>query len=324
VIALVVTLAQAADRELCIQVDHEFTDTVYTTQRYDLDDFLNDDAVSEPLRGVLIWVSGPGYFQVAYADDQTGCQTFTGLTVGVTYTVRVWSEALVEGHTIELLDDDDTPSLYTYSWSNWTVWGAPVITTRTIVGGAREWNVMTAATFAIHRRDGGLPPQTFTLYNEICPTSSGSCYSSTNDSVYTDSNSKFVVVHELGHYLAHRKIGSGGNSSLGADTADCHGVWDNDPLTPDPIHEMQSKEHQSGAFWEGFAHFYGAVVFNRITEADCFVQYYKPEDYDLDLDQDPNTVNCAGVPWQDAAGNLMDTTDSPTIPPWTPTTTSTT
>ncbi|MEQ1564220.1 MAG: hypothetical protein ABMA64_01190 [Myxococcota bacterium] len=228
--------------------------------------------------------------------------------MGSSYTIKVWSQAQVEGHTIELLDDDTTPLEYSITFS-WTV-GGPFVTTKTIATGDRQWNVMTAATFAIHRRDGGLPPQTFTLYNTIC-SSGGSCYSASADAVYTDSDSKFVVAHELGHYLAHRKLGMGGQSDLGAAYGDCHGL--NNPV---PSHELQQKEYQSGAFWEGFAQFYASLVFNKTTEADCFMQYYKSEDFDLDQDADPKTVNCAGVPWEDAFGNLMDggdTTNDPAV-----------
>lgn len=41
---------------------------------------------------------------------------------------------------------------------------------------------------------------------------------------------------------------------------------------------MWSREKQSCAFYEGFAHFYAADVFNSHNENDCVFRYYK-EDY---------------------------------------------
>jgi hypothetical protein len=65
----------------------------------------------------------------------------------------------------------------------------------------------------------------------------------------------------MGHYVIYRKVGATTNfqnNNYGA----CHSVADSP-------HEFQKKEYQSEAFWEGFATFYAAIVFNDLTQSDC-------------------------------------------------------
>lgn len=157
-------------RELCAQINHDFDDTAYLgALRYDLDDFLHDTAVVEPFRGGRVHVTGPGgYDETEYLDDETGCFTFAGLNTANTYSVTFLSWAVVEGHTIKVFDDDTTPATLGIS-TTWNPPASPGTTTRTINTGAEVWNIMAAATFAIHRRDLGLSAQTLTRTSPMIP-----------------------------------------------------------------------------------------------------------------------------------------------------------
>jgi hypothetical protein len=334
VIALWAMPALAVDRTVCAKVLNTFDDADYsiTERYYDKDDYLGDNGTAHVLHGIFITVSGTlplpgGYSQSHYADEDTGCARFTGLNTAYSYTVKVTSEAQVNGQTVILWPDTNTyPSPtppYTYSWTGWTPPATDVTATKTITSGDQQWNAFEAETFALWRRDGGLTNQDpFRMYAEACPSSGGRCYDPGYDAVFVDSDLKANTAHELGHNLIYRKLGHAVNikTTGGAPPGGDPNFYGNCQSNGGPTdtgypnnHELQQKEYQSKAFWEGFADFYSALTYNRADQTDCFWQYYKPEDWDLDDDDEPRTTNCAGVPWKDAAGNLLysgDTTNS--------------
>src|SRR5690606_11383649 len=108
-----------------------------------------------------------------------------------------------------------------------------------------------------------------------CGNGSGSC--ERGGDIHLSENGadrRFVVVHELGHALEHFATGGGSIKKYGSSTAGCE-------TDPGRSHEMNSREWQSAAIGEGWAHFYAAVAFNYIGESDCGFVYYKSQDYDL-------------------------------------------
>lgn len=101
---------------------------------------------------------------------------------------------------------------------------------------------------------------------------------------------KYVIVHEMGHALLKKAKGqnqSGSDLNLLEAGHDC---------PQGPGHLMNSKEYLPAAIWEGFAHYYAAVIWNRDSEEDCRFQYYKDLDWSLD------TV----VDWTDSTHNYID------------------
>lgn len=56
------------------------------------------------------------------------------------------------------------------------------------------------------------------------------------------------------------------------------------------------------------------MTFNNKNDSDCFLEYYKNHDWDLDgepnaPDIEPRTTNCTGVPWARPNGSPLDTGD---------------
>jgi hypothetical protein len=220
----------------------------------------------------------------------------------------VLSEASVNGHTLSLFaNDTDDPAVraehvVTTTFTPPTGGGTVAFN----FNGAQWWDVFTAASWALHHRDGGLPDQDFTLYYQACPVGAGTpCFyvnPDGSDAIYAMTNSRNQTVHELGHAIAWRTMGTANNSpNAVADTCTTNGGF---------THEMQQREFNGEAFWEGFANFYAVVTFNRKDQEDCFFEYYKWPNWDLDGDPDPFTTNCAGVPWENELGNPLDTGDT--------------
>jgi hypothetical protein len=89
---------------------------------------------------------------------------------------------------------------------------------------------------------------------------------------------KFVMAHEVGHFVQHVAMGFP-DRDLQSDVpteqqCTCNhydeNVWSN------RAHCMQSREVQGGAAFEGFAHAFAVRVFNRTTDFNGNMVYYKP------------------------------------------------
>lgn len=103
--------------------------------------------------------------------------------------------------------------------------------------------------------------------------------------------------HELGHQLAYRKNGDNGPSKS------YDAAWNNCFTDNEQKHEAVSKEYQSAAASEGFAHYYAAVSFNDTAQSDCGFAYYKSTDWNLDDNLDPQWVSCEGGPMTGVDGH---------------------
>lgn len=289
--------------EICAKIAVNFSDADLANG----DDYIRDNH-DQPARGahlVLYEVNPlPPYTIISTVADEwalasgtsAGCLSSTQvLSSGKSYRIRIYSEALVNGQTVEVYDDPDTGTTLTADTG--APWMPMGVGTRTLTtaGDYEVWNILAAGAYAVWRNDLGNGNGNVTAYK-----AAGSFYDNTHDTVHIKSTGtvanylyKNVIAHEFGHALMHRRY-DGSGSNLTADDTHCPGVYPTDRNG----HYLVSTEYQGAAFWEGFAHYYAAVAFNNdTTETDCSFHTYKPYDFDQDGDdEDAQSVDCAGDP----------------------------
>lgn len=262
---------RAGSETVCVQLETSYDDVGGS------DDFYPDND-PRPARGVYLVVTDVDGATV-YADytpsggDEAGCAAGIDLSDAGPYSVQIQSRARIGENDIIVYKstEERTPR----SSSIQDIDPGPGETVTLSWGPHRVWNVLSAAGWALHRRDAGLSGQTFAFYNEACP-GGGNCYRSSEDALYiADDQNRFAIAHEMGHKVA--AASNGGKAAkfdYGADSTDC--PWDRSG------HSITSEEYQSAAVNEGIASYYSAVVWNRDTEEDC---WYKAA-YKMDWDQD--------------------------------------
>jgi hypothetical protein len=303
--------AAIVDVDICAKVDIDFDDNYVTA--YDslvLEDYLSDNSVNEPLRGVLLRVAetgNPSNYVQDFAEEGSvdpGCLVDVALDTTKTYTVTMYSSVTVNGQHVQMLDEVADPDVAIHVFTtalNPTVNLFKVNYVKT--GAGHAWSVLTAVAWAFHHRDGGLPDMSWEVYPVVCPGVDAPCFDSGEDAMFLPDAVRVQATHNVAHNIQFRKHGSA-NVDYDADDDAC---WYAD--VEDRTHEMLSREFGSAAYQEGFAQFYSAVSYNDKNDGDCYLEYYKRQDYDFDTDGDPLTVNCEGVPWKLDNGSLIDTTD---------------
>lgn len=325
-IAWVAEAALAGAVDVCIKINTDFEDALPNVGAV-YDDYVNDNDTARAIRGVKIVVTdttaNPDVVHTEFADASgptAGCGHFT-LTPGNTHTIKMLSVAEVgDGHHIEL-HAGVGQGVYAKQWTATYQPPAGLDTKNFTQNGGQAWGILTVAAWALEHRDAGLSNEDWLLYNAGCPTGSGLCHSCDPDqdgiisadcyggtdsdlsALFAGGATRYIIAHELGHYvLRKRNEGGGGSNSELADPEGCFYVTNGS--TGDG-HEYQSKEWLAEAYWEGFASFYAAVTFNDESDGDCYVHYYKDQDWDLDQDEDPSDlvfpngqtgVNCADIP----------------------------
>ena len=303
-------IAVAIEVKFCADILTDFKDAVPDwTETPMWDDYLNDNAVARPLRGVRWIASGPGGYRSAYSESSgpdAGCGILD--LDDNTWAVGMVTQGKIGTNYVETRVLPATPNLYSYTWELAYVPVAPYVENYlyTEVGTTAEpWNVFTNMGWAIHHRDGGMSGKTYTAWNAACP-GGGGCYDNANNAIYRGSNQveRYLVTHELGHLLFHMRTGGGSSNSALAVAGLCIG-----PDLLDAGHHFSEREWQSEGFHEGFADFYAALTFNRQNESDCFVHWYKQSDFDQDADLETFTSNCNGPPERDPFGNPMNALD---------------
>lgn len=261
-----------------------------------LDDFWTNNT-DKAARGVRIKVESnsdpdpPVYYDYTdYTGVNEGCTGVLTLSSTDSYLVRIYSEALVGGNYIYVRNNPTNDQrFYTTIYSAFVPSQDESIDIDTPIG--RHWNIAAAAGYTQYRRRGGLTGETYILYDEECD-GGGSCNDGGEIYLSPDVGAvrKYVIAHEMGHALAAElENGTYANFDYTASLGGCYTVATRD-------HEINSKEYQSAAANEGFAHFYSAVVFNDDTETDCHVEYYKTVDWDLDGTVDDQTTDCESGP----------------------------
>lgn len=243
-----------------------------------------------------------------------GCTPLLGLDNAYDYTMTVYSSAGMAGPTtVDVFDDDATPALDSYSVTGITP--LLVLPTRTYtVPLSNRFRILAAEAFALSREHGYATNEHYISYAQACNTGSGfngvCCHSS--GAVYQGTgHRKYIIGHELGHCLfkAHNG-GLGCDIDYGpdADADNCDDVMEetfssgeycasqqacgfgSSALTDGTAggHQMNSREYQSSAVYEGFAHFYAAHTWND-ANSDCKFYYYKSK-----LNWNANSVIEAG------------------------------
>jgi hypothetical protein len=144
------------------------------------------------------------------------------------------------------------------------------------LGWRRRFNTYMAIMWGLYRNpytangnlkiqveDPNQPTHLDTEYNGNCITVGPSRW-----------DDKFVLTHELGHYIGGFAGVLKGNSHCWRFDEDCpEEPWDGNYYG----HTMRSKEWQRSAVSEGFAHFYSAAAWNEFipNDHDCHFRYYK-------------------------------------------------
>ncbi len=275
-----------ASVEICIRFNVDYIDRAggdYWTSSSD-----------KRANGVLVQVreaESKRLVSLAYANASTGCLPRMSLARLLLYEVIAYSDALVSNNNhVTLypsptnktlyqssLVDDFHPvadGTYTFTWQN---------------DSTNVVNIFAAAAYSIQRRWGGTKDETYYLYNQDCPGSSGSCRRneanlngwSQYSVVYignglNGNERKFIISHELGHavsaMLSPRK-----RPPPDRDTSLTDGFFSTACATGSG-HTFVSEEWQSGAIYEGFAQYYAATVWNNGGQFDCDFYYYRTLD----------------------------------------------
>lgn len=296
---LVVATARAnVNVDVCIQFVPDYEDA---DAEYEADDYLatNDPMTARGVHAKVIDVTTlPVVVANEWANDSgsyAGCLPTT-LSLNPThwYVVEVWSEVDVNDQTVRVYDDDASPALTTYTTSGFH----PAAGTKWVYTPANTlWNTVLTSSFSMYRSTLGNATDELIVYAEGCPhgeENSGGCCNDdgvdTEDSViYIDpigvASSKYATAHEFGHCLLAHRTGVTGNADDSLTPGDCDG-WVGVPEDYSG-HYFVSEEYQSDAFWEGFAEYYSAAVFNNhSSQTDCSMYFYKAADWDNDDDDD--------------------------------------
>ncbi|MGD8860807.1 MAG: hypothetical protein PVI30_12425 [Myxococcales bacterium] len=150
-----------------------------------------------------------------------------------------------------------------------------------------EFHVYSAGAYSIYRHAGGLTGEIF--HYAVGP---GTGYNSKDQIIKISDNrsdEKFVISHETGHAIIQRF--ANGLANTGRDSAPV-GSCPSEPATEG--HSMRSQEYSAKAFYEGFANFYAADVWNDDDENDCTLAYWK------DVSGSKRRVDC-----RDGAGDPL-------------------
>jgi hypothetical protein len=271
------------------------------------DDYLTSNGYM-PAAGAKLRVyriSDRTFIHTEYADDSgtyEGCIDPILLDEDDTYAIYVYSIAEIGSNTL----DSRTSSLgITFAHGYWAIDPSYVTTATVKTPASQPWSMVAALTHSLKRRTGGVSGQTINAVAMPRPSTGGS--GRHGNALYTDSTAKYVIAHELGHLLSYIRDGfNAPNMDYSAPKGVCY-------TDSTQNHEMNSKEYQSAAALEGFAHYYAAVAFNNTTHSDCRFRYYKGSDWDLDFDRDDRTINCngapmTGVPYRNYLGFMCDGT----------------
>ena len=232
------------------------------------------------------------------ADEYDGCLEFN--SSGRQFYVDLYTETKVgpnKNVTIQAL-----PNVSTYDPSYWTIVTSPLSGSGTfhMYGPASQLsNALAISNFSYYWFDkysGSRITGTrkIKVYTTSCPAiSNNSCNVSVARStgkwragqsgkihIHDDHNQKkFLIAHEMGHqiYGMHRDDGSfgigGSDPYCNANTGGSECTYSTGASSQE--HALHSKEWQSCAFPEGFAHFVATDVFNSHNQTGAHFHYYK-------------------------------------------------
>lgn len=228
--------------------------------------------------------------------DVNGCTPV--LSLGGSYYLNTKPVVLSGTSRIDVITGiaGGEPGTYMYLHTPFSVSGltwppgstATKTVTPSIYGGPFQ-NSAAVASRVMAMPDNGLAPNTTIRLRmaEGCPYQDPWFSCSSGQDVYigttaptgeTDSNSKIVITHEVGHAAQYNAMGRL-NNDYSADVNDgvnlfCSCLHVTDPNT-NGLHCLQSREYISAAEVEGYAQFFAAKAWNNQAEANCSFAYYK-------------------------------------------------
>jgi len=218
--------------------------------------------------------------QTFYASKDNGCFTFPS-TENMGFKVSIFAEArLGSNDDITLQTSDTKAQAYNDEIATWHQVVNPGGLPRRIYlqsEAAEESTLMGFGSFIFHWVDSHTSPslsgpKKLRLVTDN-PTCEGSCQP--DDFVEMkpgDSNRKFLVGHEVGHWI-HRKWAGTLGLAAGAYGDDGGGAFC--AFNGVGSHAMRSRETAAGAFVEGFAHYLSALAWNDHDETEGWFKYYK-------------------------------------------------
>ncbi|MBN2799789.1 MAG: hypothetical protein JXX28_11635 [Deltaproteobacteria bacterium] len=290
------------------------------------DDLVNDSTETLPAYGIKVKVTSPtgSVLFDDYVHDDDACTPYLAVTRGQPHQVTVYGDAEVKDNRIKVWGGSTNltaSQLDAYPWysllypvySQTYSWTPPTLTWitsgRLTTTGEYAWNISAIAGHALRRDSGGITGQTFRLLNNTT-TCAGSAYSQRGRLTICGNHAekKYIIAHELGHAL--QAFGRGETEALVIPSAHDYSM----PLVNDACtsgmwgdeggHRFNSREYQSAALHEGFAHFYSALAFNYDDEQDCSFKPYRWVDWNQDgyFSYIADTC-CDGVPDGNACGS---------------------
>lgn len=302
ILSLGSSAATAETVKFCFTAPADFTDSAFPLANGTKEDYWQTSS-AKPMYGVKAYVRPVGTSVVwddftddGFGADGAGCtSSITATGTNLTYTIRVYFNALVQGNNLDGYNGDADISCYRdITYSNITGSGTKTIS---IVGSSQckpLWRAMNTAAYGLYRHAGGMTGKSYHVV--WCDGGSNAGCNAINTTVGTTitlsaggTARKFTIAHELGHAISYAKD----SALVSGDCSENLSTCPSDPNQAQAIsHAMWSREHQSCAFREAFAHFYSADVFNSHNQSDCVFRYYK-EDYKFANDGSGlSTVDC--------------------------------
>lgn len=294
---------------VCVTLPTTFVDTQDDLSELD-DDYLKTNTLGAPPnthgpagRGVHLVITDNDLASVVQdewlPDADPACAPTMQFNTAHTFKIEVRSESLVAGNQIQVVDEFGALKIATPHAAWVPTAGQRDVQPNT----SKHWNVLVAASWAVHRRNVGLVGHLFKFILAPCPDpESADCCScmwpDTGDMyinptpVNQDAHTRrrFVIAHELGHRIAQNK--NNGNHTSFADLDPPDGNCDGD---------LTRKRFTSMAASEGIASYYAAVAFNSTTEPDCEIADRDDFNHDNSTTELDNewTPSCQGDPSQE-------------------------
>jgi hypothetical protein len=289
----------AASLKLCLRVRTELSDVGFGEDYWLANDYRN-------LRGARVEIradsgSGPVVFDdylgdgLGSGDPGLSCTTTMnfawwlpwGSEVNRNYRFLVQSHGNVNSNTVRVYDEnvDAYHVIFTYSHTGGEgTFNVDFNPSGISPSGRTVLRALHVSLYSIWRHAGGMTGKTFNI--RAGAISGGTRFSPSLPAVLlstTNSFRKIVTSHELGHYLQWLKSPSAYGPNVSLYRTDCPAVGESDGPGANK-HSMGSMEWQSGAFTEGWSHFYAADVWNNHNQSNCKFQYYKDDNPIIDCE----------------------------------------
>ena len=282
---LLPSLGHAATRTICVTADILTDDSGNIVNGTTEDYWSTADNAGEttgyPLRGVRIELkknNGTGASIGTFDTHPTsGCTVVTNATTGP-YQVIVYGYATDSGGNHIRIHDGGTATdvnypgaTYSYGFLNVYLSGA-ALTLKLDATADERWTTFAAAAQTLYRFHDGLAGKTISIgFDELSSCSSSSSYDSSNSYIQSgagyslvkiarcatnQTKRKFLVAHEVGHTIGRQHYGYNGGDLKNS-------TYPNSaPCTSGGSYGMDSAEHNSIGFAEGYAWFVSAAVWN--------------------------------------------------------------